>query len=315
LNRWSGFLVALEGGGSHSQAILMNSDGCLLQASRSTSVNTNFVSFELAQQAVVTAVKNVLQSAGIDGCEVRHFVTSLVGPAFGAETFAESCPQAICRSYREMRVVFAQGGIFDRPHGVGVVAATGATAWATRADDGRQVFLGGWGSLLGDEGSAYAVGLLGLRAAVKAFENRAPAPTRLVEAISQHFEIAVDDFHREIVRMAYQKPLSRTEIAGVAPVVTRLASQGDPMAERITAKVANDLADLGLNAARRIFLPSETFNVVVAGGLIQAGDLILAPFRQRLLDEFPKSVFKTGSEDPAVALGRLALHDIQEETC
>ena len=315
MNRWTGFLVALEGGGSHSQAVLLDSDGHLLQASRSTSVNTNFVSFELAQQAVVSAVKNVLQNAGIDGCEVRHFVTSLVGPPFGVETFGEFCPQAIFHSYREMQVVFAQAGIYGRPHGVGVVAATGATAWGTRADDNRQVFLGGWGSLLGDEGSAYAIGLLGLRAAAKAYENRAPAPTRLVEAISQHFEIAVDDFHREVVHMAYQKPLSRTEIAGVAPVVTRLASQGDQMAVRITAKVANDLADLGLHAARRIFLQSETFDVVVAGGLVRAGDLILASFRQRLLEEFPKAVFKTGSEDPAVALGRLALHDIQEETC
>jgi N-acetylglucosamine kinase-like BadF-type ATPase len=233
---------------------------------------------------------------------------------FGAETFGGLCPTAKFHNYSEMRVVFARAGIY-RPHGVGLVAATGATAWGLRGDDGREIMLGGWGSLLGDEGSAYAMGLMGLRAAVRAFEQRAPVPTGLVDAVCQHFNISPDHFREELVPLVYQTPLGRTEIAGVAPLVSRLADQGDPMAKIITAKIAADLAGLALNAAGRLFTASETFDVVIAGGLVNAGAAILKPLQQKLVDAYPKVIFKIGSEAPAAALGRLLLYDLEEEPC
>ena len=311
-----GYLLCLEGGGTRSQAVLMTFDGRVIQLSESSDVNTNFVPFEQAQQAVLTAVRRVLQAAEVQGEEVFLFVSSLVGPRFGIETFGDLCPYATYRYYVERDVIFARAGIY-RPHGVAVVAATGATAWGLRADDGREVAMGGWGSLLGDEGSAYALGLSGLRAAVRSYEGRDPTPTHLVEAICQHYGLARENFHRGLIRLAYQKPLSRAEIAGLAVVVTRLAAQNDPLAACITAKAAGDLAALALHAARQLFRPEEAFEMVIAGGLVKAGDLILSPLREGLAQEFPKATWKIGSEQPAVALGRLALYDyfIQEESC
>jgi N-acetylglucosamine kinase-like BadF-type ATPase len=195
-----------------------------------------------------------------------------------------------------------------------VVAATGATAWAVRKDDGRQIALGGWGSLLGDEGSAYAAGLLGLRTAVRAFEGRETAPTSLVEAFCQHLGLSRETFQPDLVRLAYQKPLSRADIAGLAAVVTGLAARGDVLAGRITSKVAGDLASLALHAARRLFSPDEGFDVAAAGGLLNAGDLILGPLRAGLADEFPLARLVIGKEAPAVALGRLAINDISDLT-
>ena len=286
----------------------------MLGTQDSLAVNTNFVPQEQAERAVRLLVSGVLHASGKCGEAVSHFATSLVGARFGAETFGGLCPAAKFHNYSEMRVVFARAGIY-RPHGVGLVAATGATAWGLRGDDGREVMMGGWGSLLGDEGSAYAMGLMGLRAAVRAFEHRAPAPTGLVEAVCRHFNISPVHFREELVPLVYQTPLGRAEIAGVAPLVNRLADQGDPMAKIITAKIAADLAGLVLNAAGRLFSANETFDVVMAGGLVNAGAVILKPLQQKLADAYPKIVFKTGSEAPAAALGRLLLYDLEEESC
>lgn len=292
----------------------MDGAGQVLQIADSSAVNTNFVSFEQAQRAVLAAVQAVLESAGVQGSAVSIFVSALVGPEFGAETFGKLCPRVVYRKYSELRVVFARAGIY-RPHGVGVVAATGATTWGVRADDAREVTLGGWGALLGDEGSAYALGLLGLRGAVRAFEQRSTVPTRLVEAVCEYFGLTLENFHEELISRAYQTPWSRTEIANVAAVVTKLAAQADPLALRITTKVAQDLAELALSAARRLFLTGETFDVVLAGGLINAGELILSPFCQSFLNEYPLAFIQTGREAPAIALGRLALYDLKEEAC
>jgi N-acetylglucosamine kinase-like BadF-type ATPase len=301
------YLITLEGGGTRSQAVVMDTEGRVLHISEAADVNTNFVSFQDAQAAVWKAVTEALRTANVSARQVSLFVSALVGPKFGEELFGSLIPNAAYYYYGERDVVFARAGIYER-HGVAVVAATGATAWGVRADDGREIAVGGWGSLLGDEGSAYAMGLLGMRAAVKAFEGR-EIPTALIEAICHHFNIPLDQFHEGLVRLAYQKPLSRAEIGGIAVVVTRLAGEGDALACRIVAKVANDLAALPLHVAHSLFQGGEVFPVAAAGGLFNAGKLISQPLEDRMIKEFPHARLIPGDEAPAVALGKLALSD------
>jgi N-acetylglucosamine kinase-like BadF-type ATPase len=309
---FQGYLLALEGGGTRSQAVLMDSQGRVLQTVQSSDVNINFTSFEQAQQAVQGAVRDVLGTAEIPGEGVSLCVSALVGPRFGMETYGALLPNAVYHNYNEMDVVFARAGIYE-PNGVAVVPGTGATAAGVRQIDNQTVVYGGWGALLGDEGSGYAMGLLGLRAAVRAYEGRISTPTLLVESICRHFDLKESDFRRELIQLAYQKPLSRNEIARVAPLVTQLAAQNDLVATQITQKVSRDLAMLALHAVRQLFEPSDVFDVVVAGGLTNAGDLILAPLQEGLMQEFSHSNFQIGTEDPAAALGRLALYIISNQ--
>jgi N-acetylglucosamine kinase-like BadF-type ATPase len=226
------YLLALEGGGTRSQAALLGESGKVLVMRDSSDVNTNFVPFKLAQKAVLHAVQGVLESAAVSGEAVMSVASALVGARFEKETFGNLLPNAAYLTYGERDVIFARAGIYT-PHGIGVVAGTGATAFGVRDDDGRQVFMGGWGSLLGDEGSAYALGLQGLRAATRLYEGRITTPSHLVEAICQHFALHESSFRQELVRLAYQKPLSRAEIASLAAVVARLA-RGDEVAVMTT---------------------------------------------------------------------------------
>jgi len=93
-------------------------------------------------------------------------------------------------------------------------------------------------------------------------------------------------------------------------VVTRLAAEGDAPASRIVAKVSGDLAALALHAARQLFTSQESFAVAAAGGLLNAGEMILGPLRAGLRREFPQARLVVGDEAPAVALGRLAIADL-----
>ncbi len=304
------YLIALEGGGTRSQAALMDFNGQLLETLEGGDVNTNFTSYEQALKNIRGVVERVLANGGVAGPAVGLFVSALVGPRFGEETFGSLCPNARYVYYRERDVIFARAGIYH-PHGIGIVAATGATAFGVRADDGREAFVGGWGALLGDEGSAYAMGLLGLRAAARAYEGRLDCPTRLVEALCQRLQLDPANFRRDLVLVAYHKPLSRADIAGLASLVTRLADEGDPVAARICAKVAADLAGLGVHAARQLFRPEETFDVVIAGGLVNAGQRVLDPLRQEMALAFPHAVLTIGDQPPAAALGRLAIEKMK----
>jgi N-acetylmuramic acid 6-phosphate etherase len=308
-------LLALEGGGTRSQAALLDRRGQVLTVAPAADVNTNFTPYAQAQAAVRSAVATALQQAGRDGEEVAHVARALVGPRFGPETLGDLLPNARYHDYTERDVVFARAGLdASQAHGVALVAATGATAFARRADDGRQVSLGGWGSLLGDEGSAYALGLLALRTAARAAEGRAPAPTGLVQALTEHFSIDPQHFKGGLIQVAYgsadRPALTRAQIGSLAPLVTGLAAGGDVLAGRLVDKVAADLAALALHAARRLFCGQDAFDVVVSGGLVNGGERVLAPLRAGLAVEFPLAVLRLGSLDPAVALGRQALIDL-----
>lgn len=302
------FLVCLEGGGTRCQAALLDMTGRVLATSQSTSVNTNFVSLQAAHAAALSAVTQVLGAAAVPGERVTHFASALVVTRFGPELFGAVIPNAQYLTYTERDVIFARSGLY-LPHGVAVVAATGATAWAVRADDGREVVAGGWGSLLGDEGSAYDVGLRMLRAATRLFEGRINAPSRIVEALCERFGLDHSTFRSGLCDVAYQKPLTRAEIGGLAPITTQLAREGDAVALEIVERVALDLADLTLFAAQRLFAPQETFDVAAAGGLFNAGALIVEALAQRLSGAFPRARLVIGVEEPAIALGHLVLHD------
>ncbi len=301
-------LLALEGGGTRSQAALLDAAGRILHVCDAADVNPNFITPQESRQAVRAAVSQVVAAAGITAEQVSDVALALVGVRAGddASLLKDLLPHARYHSFGEGEVVFARAGCY-RPHGVAVVAGTGATAWAVRSDDRRQTVFGGWGTLLGDEGSGYALGLAGLRAAVRAYEGRAEAPTSLYPAVRQHLGLAEATFREELVALAYHKPLTRPEIAALASLVGWLAAAGDALAVQLVAQVAADLAALALHAARSLFAAAERFDVVVAGGLTAAGDPILGPIRQRLAQEFPCATLAVGTEAPAVALGRLAL--------
>jgi hypothetical protein len=95
-----------------------------------------------AQEAAWQAVTQAVASAEMYAAEVHQIVLALVGPKFGVEFFGRLLPKASYRYYNEVDVVFAHAGICHL-HGVAVVAGTVATAWAIRAEDGRQAFMGG----------------------------------------------------------------------------------------------------------------------------------------------------------------------------
>jgi N-acetylglucosamine kinase-like BadF-type ATPase len=311
------YLLALEGGGTRSQAVVVDAGGRPCGSAQARDVNTNFTSLEEARATVREAVVGALAAARVDGVRIDLLVSALVGPRFGPETFGDLLPRAEYRYYSESQVVFARGKVY-RPHGVGLVAATGATAWAVRADDGRHTAFGGWGSLLGDEGSAHALGVAMLRAAGRVWEGRIQLATRIPQALAAHFGFDPADFRNGMVERAYHPPLTRADIAALAPLATRLAEEGDELAACLVAKTAADLSALALHAARSLFAENERFEVVAAGGMINAGPLILEPLWREFRAAFPQVEVRVGLQDPAISLAQLARHDLglsQEDVC
>jgi N-acetylmuramic acid 6-phosphate etherase len=184
--------------------------------------------------------------------------------------------------------------------GVAVVAGTGSMAFA-RAACGKTARAGGWGPLLGDEGSGYAIALAGLRAAARSADGRAPA-TLLTDRLLAVYGLTQP---QELVSVVYRGG-DRAALAALAPVVMQAAEDGDAVAEAIIREAAAELATAVAAAAGQLDLGSA-FPVALAGGLLVSS----AGYRDRFLAALADRGLTADSvalvTEPAEGAVRLAL--------
>ena len=163
------------------------------------------------------------------------------------------------------------GALGDRPGAV-VAAGTGAVCVARRGE--RMVKVDGWGSLLGDAGSGFAIGRAGLDAALRAADGRGE-PTALLAAAERRFAPVP-----ELAEHVYGAPVPTRAIAGFAVDVGHAATEGDPAAGRILREAAEELALSASAALERLFEPAEVAAVSYAGNVFLAGAPLLEPFER-----------------------------------
>ena len=170
------------------------------------------------------------------------------------------------------------------PDGPGalIIAGTGSIGYGRDAA-GREHRSGGWGYLLDDIGSAYAVGLAGLTVVLRAHDGR-DGPTALSGSLLGAWGLAAPD---DLIGRVYRLPPPREEIAALAPLVAEAARAGDVAAGRIMASAGDGLGELAaavlakLNPALGVALP-----VVTDGGFFRAAaDLLTPPFLDRIARE------------------------------
>lgn len=183
---------------------------------------------------------------------------------------------------------------FAGESGVVVIAGTGSVAFA-RTPEGRIERAGGWGYLLGDEGSGHALAVAGLRAVCAALDGG--PDTRLVEAMASRFGLdTVDRIIQRVYREAWP-------VQQAAPVVAEVAAGGDAVAVAIVAEQTAALAaQVGWLAAR---VPEVAPRLVLLGGLTSHAAYqaaLVAALRERL----PRFAVQPLAEHPVVGALRLA---------
>ena len=122
-----------------------------------------------------------------------------------------------------------------------VLSGGGAVAYGRDAS-GHSARSGGWGHLLGDEGSGYWIGLEAIKMVFRANDGMEPK-TALEGELMQRFEVA---HVRDLMNKVYSGGISEPEIAGLVPIVDALARQGDEISMRILEEGAAHLMDLAV---------------------------------------------------------------------
>ncbi|MBL8967988.1 MAG: hypothetical protein JNG85_13350, partial [Spirochaetaceae bacterium] len=123
---------------------------------------------------------------------------------------------------------------------------------------------GGWGHLLGDEGSAYWIAFQALSRALRSSEGR-DLPTGLLEAAKAHFGLREGS---DLVPLVYEG-LDKTRIAGFARLVAAARDSGDPLALDVYARAAQELVGLVAAVDARIGGRLGRRRLSLRGGLVE----------------------------------------------
>ncbi len=255
-------VCAVDGGGTKTLAIVLDRNG--VERGRATAGPSNFVAGEAERVVanVTFAIEAALESAGVFP-SLGSLWVGLAGidrpGAREAIAARLSHLAANVRLTNDAQLLF---GAFPDETGIVLIAGTGSIALG-QDRHGQTARAGGWGYLIGDEGSGYDLGRRAIRAAAKAADGRG-LQTSLLPALLTHWEL---EDPLQIIDTVYRER-DKAVIAGCAGLVFDAADAWDPVASRLVQSGAAELATAVGAVEQALDFDNEAVPLVLAGSLL-----------------------------------------------
>ncbi|HXX22771.1 MAG TPA: BadF/BadG/BcrA/BcrD ATPase family protein [Terriglobia bacterium] len=311
--------LGIDGGGSRTQACLGDERGGILAKAEAGPSNPLKVGIEGARKELLRAARAVLRKGAIravrdeppsaGAVRGRHrpepLLQAVCAGVAGVDRPAVSRPllawlrKAIpARHYLVTTdAAVALHAALGTAAGMIVVSGTGSIAYA-RNRRGETLRAGGWGAAFDDLGSGYDLGRKAIMAALRDFDGRGEH-TVLTSRICRALKLS------DITQIVLKK-LDPQQVAALFPLVSEAARQGDPVARRLCAQAAYDLAQLARALGRRLGRHG-VFPVVCAGGVFNSSPTLRRSFARYVHQYMPSARVRLLQREPvegALAMAR-----------
>lgn len=297
-------IIGVDGGATKTEAIVAALDGTVLGRGFAGPSNHQKVGMDGACNAIHTAIRAAFDAAGLPETPPAAACLGLSGidRAEDAELYrpwAIQCfPGAPVALINDAELALAAGT--PEGWGVGVICGTGAICTG-RNQAGETARADGWGWMLGDDGSGFAIGREAMRAVLRAYDGRGPA-TLLTDTVLAHWRLGGPE---DLMQHIYIEEASPADVASLAAVVDRAAQAGDGVARAILQQAAEGLVTTIETVARRLgftgSVPCGLAGGVVVKSAFMASSVPAAARRRGLALEPVELV-----SEPAVGAVRLA---------
>lgn len=296
-------VLGIDAGGTKTVCLLADARGSILAEGRGPGANLHLAG-ELGVEKVlhevmalaladrmVTPAAICLGIAGVDRDDEAATVRALM--------------RRICHNTRVLVVndalIALVAGARNAP-GIVIIAGTGSIVYGRNAA-GESARAGGWGHMVGDEGSGYWIGREAVAAVMRAADGRGPR-TRLTDEILAHFRVG--DASR-LPRIVYDREVPRMNVAALGPIIQGVAAAGDTVAIRILERAAEELVLAAQSVATRLEMRGDAFSFHLAGGVFQVVPSLVSDVSRRLREVAPRSRAQLLTDEPAVGAVWLAL--------
>lgn len=189
----------------------------------------------------------------------------------------------------------------DELLGLVAIAGTGSIVLGINEKENSRV--GGWGYKLGDEGSAYWIGMQGIKAVLNAHDGLSDS-TMLTNALLKQFKLSnVSDF----IELFYEKGVDKIEIASLSTIVNTCAIKEDRVALRVLRESSKLLASHVLSVYNQMFLSMDKKVPLVLNGSVLLKSKVYRNYFIKFIKEHNKNIeIIPLSNDPTIGACRLA---------
>ena len=296
-------VLGIDAGGTKTVCLLADAQGAIVSEGRGAGANQH-----TAGELAVEKVLHEAMEAAIGERAITPAAICLGIAGVDRDDEARTVRAIMRRIGYKSRVLVVNdaliglvAGARDEP-GIAINAGTGAIVYGRNAAF-EAARAGGWGHMIGDEGSGYWIGRESLAAVMRAADGRGPE-TRLTGEILAHFNV-VDE--SRLPRIVYDRELPRGSVAALGPIVQRVAAQGDAVAMRILERAADELVLAARSVATRLEMRGDAFTFYLAGGVFRVVPWLAEELPRRLVEVAPRAQAQILPEEPAVGAVWLAL--------
>lgn len=315
-------ILGVDGGATKTICAIANEDFQVIGVGVAGPCNYNVVGVADARRNVEMAIQQAYSS--IEDKELRDKIAEIgcfgIGGLTTQSDYEIISSQIVPFESAKNRVIVndvivAFYAATNGEPGIVVVAGTGSIAYGVNSRN-ESMISGGWGWLIGDEGSAFYIAKQALALAAKAYDGRG-RKTALINMFVEEFK--VKDF-KEIVPKIYHEVKS-TNIASLSRVVFSAAKRGDKVAIKILREASEELGRAAVAIAKRIFTKNERITIGVSGGVFRAEPIIWTYFKEYVSKRLPNAIFTPPVNYPvigALIMGyknlRIEVRDENKET-
>ncbi len=276
------FVMGVDGGATKTLAAVLDLREHALYLGHGGSSNPDSVGAHAATDSLVKATDEAIAQAGIVREQLDAAVLAIAGT--DTEAVATHVRESCSSTWMVVNdVVGAWAAATDARPGVGAISGTGSNVFGV-GPDGRAWRAGGWGHVLGDEGSGYWLAVQSIKAALSDRERSGPE-TALSEAVVDFFGVGSVE---ALAALVYSKPLSKGEIAAFAIETARVAYAGDLVACGLYARAAAELARQVAAVVEQTGLLGA-FPVGLIGSAFKAGELFVQPIAAAVREVAPQA--------------------------
>lgn len=265
------FIAGIDGGGTRTRLELRDENNGFLRREEFGPFNINAI----GEKAFRKRLREVFEACGnMARCKSICFGGAGVSNPLTERIIREELPAAgffgtwyLCGDQE-----IALRGAMDTP-GIAVIAGTGSICFGKNSK-GEATRSGGYGHLIDDGGSGYALGRDVLRCAVRTIDGRSHS-TGVLKAVYDRLDA---DSPEQIVSFVYSPDTDKSAIASFAPIALEQAAIGDPDAQAILRQGAGELFAMVQAVQQRLDL--HGCRIALLGGLLSGEN----PYRKAAAD-------------------------------
>ncbi|HKL42827.1 MAG TPA: BadF/BadG/BcrA/BcrD ATPase family protein [Clostridia bacterium] len=259
------YYIGIDGGGTKTFIRIMDENEKTIDTHVTLGSNISSIGYEATEKVINNGINRIL---GRNQLSIKNCIGLCMGAAgVDREKEKKEVENILVKMgfrstlvMNDTRIVLKT--VTDERRGIVVISGTGSIVLGIHNQESARA--GGWGYKLGDEGSAYWIGMRGIKAVLDAYDG-VSLSTDLTEVILNHFSL---DNPEDFIELFYKKNISKNMIAEVSKLVDTVALNGDVVAIKILETSSQALGKQVVGVYKRLFNKEKSKIPVILNGSV-----------------------------------------------